>query len=89
MTNTNTATDEQLSTIRARAYNDTARDMQRDGVWLSHEQADDLGKEAIGWINGRLGLNVEENDSCVACTPPKHYTGETSRAAGLETQDEE
>lgn len=67
------ATEEQIRTIRARAINDTARDMMAHGVTLTHEQADDLGGEALGWMGGRLGLHVQETDTGVSCTPPVHY----------------
>jgi hypothetical protein len=89
MTNTYTAaTSQQLDTIRARAVNDEARAMMARGVTLTHEQADDLGEEALGWIGGRLGLNVRETDRGVECTPPAHYSGEEARRAGIEVSDE-
>lgn len=88
MTQTNTATEAQLSTIRARAVNDEARAMMAGGVTLTHEQADALGQEALAWVGGRLGLNVAETDSGVVCTPPKHYASESARAAGIEVSDE-
>lgn len=55
-------TDEQRTTIEARAYNDCARDMQRTGVTMTHAQADELGEEALSWLGSRLGLRVTETD---------------------------
>lgn len=69
-----TASDQQISTIRARAINDEARNMMADGVNLTHAQADDIGVQAIAWIENRLGLNVTETDSGIECTPPAHFT---------------
>lgn len=54
-----------LATIRARAYNDAARAMERYGVRLTHAQADDLGADALDWLRSRLGLRVYETDSHV------------------------
>lgn len=70
-----TATESQLSAIRARAVNDTTREIMATGILLSHKQADQLGEEALAWIGGRLGLNVRETDRGVECTPPVHYVG--------------
>lgn len=55
--------------IRSHAYNDEARELTHHGVTLTHEQADDLGSEALGWLGSRLGLSVRETDSGVGCTP--------------------
>lgn len=62
------ATETQIATIRARRVDDTARAMMAEGVMLTHEQADDLGDEAMGWITRRLGLRVTETDRGVECT---------------------
>lgn len=69
------ATDEQITQLRAHAVNDITRKIMADGVSLTHEQADDLGAETLGWIGGRLGLNVKATDTGVECTPPVHYVG--------------
>lgn len=63
------ATESQIAAIRARRVDDTARAMMAEGVTLTHEQADDLGDEAMGWLSSRLGLTVTETDSGVECTP--------------------
>lgn len=63
------ATKQQLKTIEARAYNDTAREMEREGVTLTYRQADALGAAALDWLARRLNLNVTENDSGVDCAP--------------------
>ncbi len=66
---TTAATETQIATIRARRVDDTAREMMRAGVTLSHEQADDLGEEAMDWMRSRLGLDVETTDAAVVCSP--------------------
>lgn len=82
------ATTEQIGALRARAVNAITREIMAHGVTLTHEQADELGEETLAWMGGRLGLNVRETDRGVECTPPKSYTGEESRRAGIETKDE-
>lgn len=71
----NTATMSQISTIRRRAYDATAREMSAEGVHLTHEQADDLGDEGMDWVRRVLGLNVRTTDQGAICTPPVHYVG--------------
>jgi hypothetical protein len=66
---TTTATAAQIDTIRARRVDATARAMMTDGVTLTHEQADDLGDEAMVWLRTRLGLSVETTDAGVVATP--------------------
>jgi hypothetical protein len=66
-TQTQTATETQLTTIRRRAYDDTARALAVSGVVLTHEQADDLGDEAMDWLRTRLGLRIEETAAGVEC----------------------
>jgi len=61
------ATEQQMQTIKARAYNDCARDMQANGVTLQLHQEDELTDEDRDWMLKRLGLTPEETGS--AC----HY----------------
>jgi hypothetical protein len=68
-------TDEQRSTIAARAYNDCARSMQRTGVTMTHTEADELGEDALGWLSSRLGLHVEETDRGVEARTSTTGTG--------------
>jgi hypothetical protein len=82
------ATEAQIEQLRARAVNDVTREIMASGIRLTHEQADELGAEVLGWMKGRLGLNVKATDRGVECTPPKHYSGEESRRAGVETHEE-
>lgn len=63
------ASREEMQTIRSRAYNDTARAMQAEGVELTHRQADDLGDEGLDWLRDRLGLTVTADDSGVTAEP--------------------
>jgi hypothetical protein len=61
------ATQDEMQTIMARAYNDTARDMERDGVTLTYAQADRIGDDGIDWLTKRLGLSCHETDGGVEC----------------------
>mgnify|MGYP003406173510 FL=1 len=61
------ATQIQIDTIRARRVDAIAREMMAYGVGLTHEQADDLGDEAIDWLRTRLGLVVRTTDVAVVC----------------------
>jgi len=65
------ATADQLGVIRRRAYDQVARDMARDGVRLSWEQADDLGDEAIDWMRSRLGLKSMTDDRGLTFRPSR------------------
>lgn len=65
------ATEAQIATIRARRVDDVARAMMVDGVVLSHDQADELGAEALGWIGSRLKLRVIETQVGVECMPDR------------------
>lgn len=80
------ATDAQVEQLRARAVNDVTREMMAHGVTLTWEQADSLGTETIDWMCGRLLLNT--TDVGITFTPPKHYSGEQSMRAGIETHEE-
>lgn len=80
-TNMITATETQIEQLRKHAVNDVTREIMAHGVLLSHDQADDLGEEVLGWMGGRLGLNVEVTDRGVQCSPPKHYSGKEERRA--------
>ncbi len=64
-----------LSSIRAMRFDDASRDLAQHGAILTHEQADDLGDERLGWCRGRLGLNVSETSDGVELNPPVHYVG--------------
>lgn len=88
MPDTNTATEAQLDTIRTRAVNDEARAMMAGGVTLTHEQADELGGEALDWMRYRLALDIKETDVGTECAPhvkapPKAHV----RAGGHRTAD--
>lgn len=54
------ATDLQMSTILAMAFNATAREMMDQGVTLTREQADSLGCDHRMWLRDRLGLQLVE-----------------------------
>jgi hypothetical protein len=88
MTNLNTATDEQIEQLRRHAVNDLTRLVAAEGILLTHDQADDLGEEVLGWMRGRLGVNLKSTDRGIECTPPPHYTGEDSRRLGIESHEE-
>jgi hypothetical protein len=59
------ATKKQLDTIQARRFDDVARSMMDTGVVLTFDQADELGDEALDWLEKRLGLRVATTDSGV------------------------
>jgi hypothetical protein len=63
------ASNEEIETIAARAYDDVAREMEAEGVELSYAQADALGDEALDWLRTRLSLDVQETDEGVICMP--------------------
>lgn len=76
------ATDDEIQAIRARAYNDIAREIARSGVRLTHDQAAEadgvnLGDKdqrrascnVLAWLSERLGLHVSETDTGYDCTP--------------------
>lgn len=63
------ATEAQLTTIRARRFDATARTMMTEGVTLTHAQCDALGNDALDWIEDRLDLRVVETDVGVECSP--------------------
>jgi len=62
-------TEDQLNTIRDRALNECAREMMRDGVDMTHAEADELGVLSLDWLSDRLGLRVVETDAGVECVP--------------------
>jgi len=78
-----TATEAQLSAIRARATNDDARGMASHGVALTYDQVAELdgainlgdsprrvaSSGALAWLAERLGLRCRETDVGVECTP--------------------
>ena len=58
-----------ILSIQARRVDSAAREAMDSGFNLTHEQADQLGDEAMDWVRTRLGLTVTETDSCVECRP--------------------
>lgn len=76
---TTNATDTHIATIRARAYNETAREMARTGVYITHEQADEIGDVGMDWLRTRLGLEIETDDrGVVAAAVQRCECGEWS-----------
>lgn len=63
-----TEREEQLDALAARAVNDVTRAIMRDGIDLSHDEADDLGEETLAWMRSRLGLTITETSEGVECT---------------------
>lgn len=52
-----------LSAIRSGAYNDLTREIERCGVRLSHDEADEIGGDVgRSWLTGRLGLHLVTDD---------------------------
>lgn len=58
-----------ILSIQARRVDSAAREAMTTGFNLTHEQATELGDEAMDWIRDRLGLTVTETDRCVECRP--------------------
>lgn len=63
------ATAAQLQQIKLHAVNDTTREVAAGGIYLTHEQADELGAEMLDWMHDRLGLRQDEEFGGVRCTP--------------------
>lgn len=70
------ATRDEMQTIEARTYNDTAREMAAEGVTLSYAQSDRIGAEGVAWLERRLCLRCAETDTGLECEPsdpaPEH-----------------
>lgn len=64
------ATINELNTIDAMRLDDTARHMARNGVSLSHRDAEAFGADKIDWLRTRLGLVMTSDDSGYHFTPP-------------------
>ncbi len=64
-----TATESHLKTIRLRAYDEDARAMERNGVRLTHDQADALGDMRHDWLRTTLGLQMSTDDRWVMFLP--------------------
>lgn len=78
------ATVEQIQQLRLHAVNDVTRPIMADGILLTYDQVGDLGDETIGWMVGRLGLNLTRTTDGLECSPPKHYGSAEDRDAGIE-----
>lgn len=76
-----------LSSIRAMRVDDAARDLAMRGAILTHEQADDIGEERLGWVRDRLGLNVSETTDGTELTPPVHFVGVDEDGARITAED--
>lgn len=60
---------EHMETIAARRYDGEARAMEKHGVSLTHDQADEIGDEGVGWMKRRLGLEFTTDDRGVHGRP--------------------
>jgi hypothetical protein len=69
------ATAQQFDAIRARAFNDVARGMMKEGVVLSHSQANELGEEALRWVRERLQLQPYVDHLGLRFSPALERTG--------------
>lgn len=78
------ATVEQIQQLRLHAVNDVTRPIMADGILLTDDQVGDLGDETIGWMVGRLGLNLRHLDNGLECSPPKHYGSVEDMRDGIE-----
>lgn len=64
-----TATEDQITQLRRHAVNDVTREIMRDGIKLTWEQAHELGDEVIDWMRSRLGLGSRTTDDGITFTP--------------------
>jgi hypothetical protein len=64
-----TATEVQLAAIAARAVDDVARAIARDGLVLTWEQAEEIGDAGGQWLRDRLGLRATTSDRGVTYRP--------------------
>jgi len=53
------------NTISHRAYDQTARDIERYGLYLTWAQAQEIDLGAHHWLQSRLGLSATTDDSGV------------------------
>jgi hypothetical protein len=60
---------DELNTIDAMRMDDTAREMSRNGVSLSHRDAEAFGADRIDWLRTRLGLIMTSDDRGYHFTP--------------------
>lgn len=60
---------QQIAAIRARAVNDTTREIARRGITLTDAEADSLGDDVLGWLSHRLGMSIHHTDRGVVCLP--------------------
>jgi hypothetical protein len=55
--------------ILARRIDDATRQAAERGVRLSHEEAEEIGEDGLGWCRTRLGLIATTDDAGVMLAP--------------------
>jgi hypothetical protein len=63
------ATAEQVSEILSRRVSDVAQGMMEHGVFLTWEQADEIGDDGRDWLRSRLGLTMATGHDGVTYAP--------------------
>lgn len=59
------ATAKHIEAIGNQAYNAVAREIRDNGIFLTHEQSDDIGDMGHDWLVSRLGLRAFTTDAGV------------------------
>lgn len=74
----------EVAALRLRAVNDATRTVARDGLSLSHQEADSLGEEVLAWARQRLGVRVETDSDGVRLVPETPPAMDPDRRAAVE-----
>ena len=74
----------QIRALRLRAVNGVTRAIARDGLSLSHQEADSLGEEVLAWARQRLGVRVETDSDGVRLVPETPPAMDPDRRAAVE-----
>ena len=81
------ATDKHIAAIIAERVDDYTREMMAEGVFLTFDQAHEIGDVGTDWLQHRCGLNHSSSDAGHAFETPRHYASEEDRRAGIEIKD--
>jgi hypothetical protein len=66
------ATKEFVESVKIQAVTFAARDAERNGVFLTWDQVDEVGDEGTAWIEGRLSLLAQDStDRGIQYVPQK------------------
>ena len=65
-----------MDAIEHRAINDVTREIQRDGIVLTWDEADRIGDAGAQWLRDRLGLTAETAENGVVYRPETDSYGD-------------